>query len=67
MFDPLQPDVRKDRRTVMYMVSSDHDRIEDLEEGLRQVIIVLQADGHHDVTLRDEAALVIARSHLDAS
>lgn len=51
----------------MYMVSSDHDRIEDLEEGLRQVIIVLQADGHHDVTLRDEAALVIARSHLDAS
>lgn len=35
-------------------------RIEDLEEGMRRIVCVLEPDGRHDVTDRDRAVLAIA-------
>ncbi|MCW2549875.1 MAG: hypothetical protein JWN96_4335 [Mycobacterium sp.] len=40
-------------------------RLEDLEEALRRIVIVLEPDGRHDVTDRDVAALAIACDVLD--
>jgi hypothetical protein len=40
-------------------------RLEDLEEALRRIMIVLEPDGRHDVTDRDLAALAIACDVLD--
>jgi hypothetical protein len=40
-------------------------RLEDLEEALRRIVIVLQPDGQHPVTDRDLAALAIACDVLD--
>jgi hypothetical protein len=40
-------------------------RLEDLEEALRRIVIVLEPDGRHDVTDRDIAALAIACDVLD--
>jgi hypothetical protein len=40
-------------------------RLEDLEEALRRIMIVLQPDGQHPVTDRDLAALAIACDVLD--
>lgn len=35
-------------------------RIEDLEESLRRIVVLLNPDGHHEVTERDAAVLAIA-------
>jgi hypothetical protein len=40
-------------------------RLEDLEEALRRIVIVLQPDGQHAVTDRDLAALAVACDVLD--
>jgi hypothetical protein len=40
-------------------------RLEDLEEALRRIVIVLEPDGRHDVTDRDMAALAVACDVLD--
>jgi hypothetical protein len=41
------------------------ERLEDLEEALRRIVILLEPDGHHDVTDRDLAALAVACDVLD--
>lgn len=40
-------------------MSKDGDRIEDLEEGLRLIAALVQRDGCHDVTERDDAVLTV--------
>jgi hypothetical protein len=46
-------------------VDRSRQRLEDLEEALRRIMIVLEPDGRHDVTDRDLAALAIACDVLD--
>lgn len=48
-------------------MSKAEDRIEDLEEGLRLIATLVQHDGCHLVTERDDAILTIALDRLDVS
>lgn len=45
-------------------MSKEQDRIEDLEEGMRLIATLVQRDGRHEVTERDEAILVVALDRL---
>lgn len=43
----------------------DADRVEDLEEGLRRILILMNEDGRHEVTERDQAVKAVALDLLD--